>query len=294
MAKDPAFLFYPSAFLTGTMFMSDDQVGKYIRLLCAQHQHGHLNPEQMQRLCHGIADAEILSKFKVDKKGNYFNERLEIEIEKRAEHSNKQRDKANKRWQCRGNAAAMPLENTNKDKNINTSKDKREDKGVTGEKETRISKIQWANDHPIKSYVLSNFPILCRLSEPTYQQCEDVLANRTKQQIAEVIEAMANYRGIEKKYASFISTLRNWLKRRDESQKNTNNQQITENGKIAYPFETKREYEERTANEKLKRSQEKLRNAYRQRIDEGATADDLGISQEEWRSLRHEFGYTSD
>ena len=42
MAKDPAFLFYPSDFLTGTMFMTDEQVGKYIRLLCAQHQKGHL------------------------------------------------------------------------------------------------------------------------------------------------------------------------------------------------------------------------------------------------------------
>ena len=40
MAKDPAFLFYPSDFLTGTMFMGNEQVGIYIRLLCSQHQHG--------------------------------------------------------------------------------------------------------------------------------------------------------------------------------------------------------------------------------------------------------------
>ena len=40
MAKDPAFLFYPSDFLTGTMFMSHEQIGIYIRLLCSQHQHG--------------------------------------------------------------------------------------------------------------------------------------------------------------------------------------------------------------------------------------------------------------
>ena len=38
--KDPAFLFYPSDFLTGTMFLNNDQVGIYIRLLCSQHQHG--------------------------------------------------------------------------------------------------------------------------------------------------------------------------------------------------------------------------------------------------------------
>ena len=40
MAKDPAFLFYTSDFLTGTMFMTNEQVGIYIRLLCSQHQHG--------------------------------------------------------------------------------------------------------------------------------------------------------------------------------------------------------------------------------------------------------------
>ena len=40
--KDPAFLFYSSDFLTGTMFFTDEQVGKYIRLLCAQHQKGQI------------------------------------------------------------------------------------------------------------------------------------------------------------------------------------------------------------------------------------------------------------
>ena len=30
--KDPAFLFYSSDFLTGTMFMSDTQLGKYIKI----------------------------------------------------------------------------------------------------------------------------------------------------------------------------------------------------------------------------------------------------------------------
>ena len=42
MNKDPAFLFYTSDFLTGTMFMTDEEVGVYIRLLCVQHQHGGL------------------------------------------------------------------------------------------------------------------------------------------------------------------------------------------------------------------------------------------------------------
>ena len=36
--KDPAFLFYSSDFLSGTFTMTNEQIGKYIRLLCIQHQ----------------------------------------------------------------------------------------------------------------------------------------------------------------------------------------------------------------------------------------------------------------
>ena len=41
--KDPAFLFYTNDFDRGCQFFTDEQVGKYIRLLMAQHQHGHLS-----------------------------------------------------------------------------------------------------------------------------------------------------------------------------------------------------------------------------------------------------------
>jgi len=70
MAKDPAFLFYASDFLTGTMAMSDAEVGQYIRLLCYQHQHGHINHLALHRLCGGNAAASVLAKFKKDDEGN--------------------------------------------------------------------------------------------------------------------------------------------------------------------------------------------------------------------------------
>ena len=38
--KDPAILFYPDLWLTGTHFLSNEQKGKFIDLLCLQHQHG--------------------------------------------------------------------------------------------------------------------------------------------------------------------------------------------------------------------------------------------------------------
>jgi len=82
MAKDPAFLFYSSDFITGVAFMSDEQVGKYIRLLCMQHLHGHLSEKHMMHICKTY-DADIFAKFKKDDDGLYYNQRVEDEINKR-------------------------------------------------------------------------------------------------------------------------------------------------------------------------------------------------------------------
>ena len=85
MAKDPAFLFYPGDFNTGTQFFTDEQVGKYIRLLMAQHQHGHLTENQVLFICKSY-DNHVMSKFIKDSAGLWFNERLEIEINKRKKY----------------------------------------------------------------------------------------------------------------------------------------------------------------------------------------------------------------
>ena len=90
MSKDPAFLFYSSDFLTGTMFLSDEQVGKYVRLLCAQHQKGHLSEEDMLKICKTY-DKHIYENFKKDSKGRFYNERLDKEAKRRKEYSKSRR-----------------------------------------------------------------------------------------------------------------------------------------------------------------------------------------------------------
>lgn len=86
MAKDPAFLFYTGDFTTGTQFFTDEQVGKYVRLLMAQHQLGHLEEKHMIQICKSH-DKDIFSKFTKDENGLYYNERLESEIVKRKKYS---------------------------------------------------------------------------------------------------------------------------------------------------------------------------------------------------------------
>ena len=95
MAKDPAFLFYSQDFLTGTYTMTDEQVGKYIRLLCLQHQKGHLSEKDMLKICSGY-DEDIFCKFKKTDEG-FYNERLKTEAEKRSAFAESRRNNRKKK-----------------------------------------------------------------------------------------------------------------------------------------------------------------------------------------------------
>jgi len=193
MAKDPAFLFYPNDFTVGTQFFSNEQVGIYVRILCAQHQHGHLSKSQIQRLCNGISNSddleEVLNKFKQDSEGKYYNERLDDEILKRRKHSDKQRENAKMRWHKNGNANAMPLENENE---IEIEIENKNDK-----------KIYRKFDH-LK-----------------ITQAEFNLLNKdySKDKIDSVLDSIQNYRA-NKKYVSLYLTAVKWLKKESKSNEN--------------------------------------------------------------------------
>ena len=92
MAKDPAVLFYTSDFLSGTFTMDNEQVGKYIRLLCLQHQKGKLTEKDMLSICKAY-DIEIWDKFKLED-GLYYNERMYNETIRRQKFSESRRNNA--------------------------------------------------------------------------------------------------------------------------------------------------------------------------------------------------------
>lgn len=88
--KDPAVLFYTKDFLTGTSFFSDAERGQYIRLLCEQHQNGHIPENHMVSVCLSLG-SPVVKKFVQDKDGMYYNERMDIEIEKRRQFTESRR-----------------------------------------------------------------------------------------------------------------------------------------------------------------------------------------------------------
>jgi len=118
MSKDPAFLFYTGDFSTGTQFFSDEQVGKYVRLLMAQHQLGHLEEKHMLHICKSH-DKDIFSKFIKDENGLFYNERLENEIVKRKKYSESRSNNRKKKenFESYDNHMENNNENISKQKN---------------------------------------------------------------------------------------------------------------------------------------------------------------------------------
>jgi hypothetical protein len=121
MAKDPAVLFYTSDFLTGTFSMTNEQVGKYIRLLCLQHQKGKLTEKDMLSICKAY-DEDVYLKFR-NEAGLFFNERMFNEGEKRKKYSESRKKNAQtpKNQLKTKKAYAEHMENANVNVDINES-----------------------------------------------------------------------------------------------------------------------------------------------------------------------------
>ena len=218
--KDPAFLFYPSDFLTGTMLLSNEQIGKYIKLLCLQHQHGSLSEKHMLQIC-GEYDEELYSKFKKDDDGKYYNERLQKETIKRKKYSESRRQNrmggAKKDEEKPSHDDTYDstyvetydghMENRNRNIDISTNKDNVE-KRKTAKK-----------DLPKKTYGEFNN---VKLTDEDYEKLKEKFPD-----YEDKIEALSI--GIDSKgykYKNHYSTILNW-DRRDKKEKPVQNERKT-------------------------------------------------------------------
>lgn len=138
MAKDPRFNFYPDNWSGGTKRMTFEQKGAYMELLLLNFYclsdglKGFTQEDAFKILAHAAAYTELwkflIPKFKTD--GTYFwSERLTKEFFKSKKSSEKQKERADKRWNNdSAHAAALPV-NGNGISNGNDI----EEKGVQGE-----------------------------------------------------------------------------------------------------------------------------------------------------------------
>ena len=199
--KDPAFLFYSSDFLSGTMLMTDEQIGQYIKLLCLQHQKGHLKEKDILNICKTY-DEDIFSKFIKDEDGNYYNERLEYEANKRKAYTESRRNNLKKvhmethmdNHMEEHMNDHMENENININENIdiNNNKDNRK-RGSKGEK--KEEKIHFAE-----------------FVTMTNAEYEKLVSTYGKDFADQCITILDNYKGANgKKYKSDYRAILNWV-----------------------------------------------------------------------------------
>jgi len=96
MAKDPAVLLYTQDFLVGTMTMNFEQKGKYIHLLCLQHQKNKLTLKDLKTVL-TEEDVDVFEKFPLSSDGFYYNIRMYEEAIKRKNYSESRRNNRSKK-----------------------------------------------------------------------------------------------------------------------------------------------------------------------------------------------------
>lgn len=128
MAKDPAVLFYTQDFLVGTITMTMEQKGKYITLLCLQHQKQKLTLKDLQTYLTD-EDIEVAEKFPKQSDGFYYNIRMYEEAIKRKNYTESRRNNRKKKddvdilqiSKSYVNRMENENANVNEDVNVNTN-----------------------------------------------------------------------------------------------------------------------------------------------------------------------------
>jgi len=93
--KDPAVLLYTQDFIVGTLTMTHEERGKYILLLCMQHQKGKFTLKDLKSVL-SDDDIDIAEKFPLHDDGYYYNNRMLIETENRKIRTDTSRENGSK------------------------------------------------------------------------------------------------------------------------------------------------------------------------------------------------------
>lgn len=157
--KDPAFLWYPGDYIAGTTEFTFEEKGAYVEILMKQFEYGGPLPEEkIKRILRDKWDTiwpAICEKFKRDEHGNFFNDRLEKEREKRKTFTESRRRNLKGKNKDHmephmGSHTDDRMENENGNEIVNEIKDaikKRESEGKTNaSRETDLPDLTDYND----------------------------------------------------------------------------------------------------------------------------------------------------
>ncbi len=120
MAKNPYFKFYPNDFLGGVAYLSFEERGAYITLLCHQWDSGPIPKKRLGFLLGSgwvTIWESIKDKFEENAEGLIFNERLEDARQQSMRYLNKQRENGEKGGRPKKPKETQPFSNNKPKKN---------------------------------------------------------------------------------------------------------------------------------------------------------------------------------
>ena len=120
----------PDQFIADTVNLSDDEIGKYFRLLCYAWKNEAYLPLDIKRVCNIVKQCDeksiqyLLESFFIKDKQGYFCKAQKIELDWVVEKSGKAVESANKRWDKQPHTERNANYNYNKNNsNSNINKD---------------------------------------------------------------------------------------------------------------------------------------------------------------------------
>jgi len=217
--KDPAVLFYFQDFLVGTEFMEDAEVGKYIRVLCHLADKGVLTPRQLSFICRGDVPLSVLSKLKTDDDGNFYQQRMRTEREKRMSYSESRRQNRIKKSDNICKTYDQHMENENEDDNTTFKKG---NKGKVKSKEFYLAereKTENTSFHFFVDYLLGKnelnrpFSKILNMKDPIGHLRFEELQTLAAEHNTKIMDKVRGIENHKTQYASFNLTLTNWIKK---------------------------------------------------------------------------------
>ena len=215
--KAPAFQFYADDFLAGTLEMSQEEVGQFIRLLCHQWNRGSIpvETEKQQRLTGGCVSVDVLAKFRLCEDGLLRNQRLEAVRSERDRFLQQQSEKGRKSAESRKLASTAVQPDTQPESNS----------GSTVVEIRLQPKVNSPSPSPTPNNKEESIAPKSQRSHFTVPPLEDVEAECVKIQlpVSEALKFVDYYESKgwlvgKAKMKSWKPALRNWQRNQNERQ----------------------------------------------------------------------------
>ena len=211
MAKDPAVLFYTSDFLSATQGLTLAEIGQLIKLICVQHQTGHLSKKTI-KLSVGKVSSDVLEFFTLDNNGLLYIERLDEEIVKRKKFTESRQLNAKKRYKktpAYASASAVHMENENE--NVNEIENENVNENVNEIVNETKNKLD--NKRKRKYGEFENV----KLTDAQYDRLKKRYADNCDRYIDDLSYYIASKGD---KYKSHYAAIRSWHRDKDEKAEN--------------------------------------------------------------------------